>query len=120
MLLILATVSMVFAVTAYTTGVFSERKAHTLKKKHIIIFLIGLFFDTTGTTLMGAISDGFTFDIHGITGLAALILMLIHVVWAVIVYLKGSEQAKANFHKYSLWVWLLWLVPFITGMILNM
>ena len=120
MLLIFAIISMLLAVTAYTTGVFSERKSKTLKKNHIIIFWIGLIFDTSGTTAMGAISDGFTLDIHGITGLGALILMLIHVIWATAVHVKGNETQKNSFHKYSLWVWLLWLVPFTSGLILNM
>ena len=120
MLLIVAVISMLLAVSAYTTGVFSERKVRTLRKSHIIIFWIGLFFDTLGTSAMSIISDGFTFDIHGITGLVALILMLIHVLIATIVYFKGSEKSKAVFYKYSLWIWLLWLIPFISGMLLNM
>ena len=120
MLLVFAIISMLIAVTAYTTGVFSERKAKTLNKSHIIIFWIGLVFDTSGTTAMSAISDGFKLDIHGLTGLVALILMLLHIIWATFVYLKGNESAKSNFHTYSFWVWLLWLVPFISGMIINM
>jgi uncharacterized repeat protein (TIGR03987 family) len=119
-MLIFAIVSMLVAVTAYTTGVFSERKAKTLNKKHVLIFWIGLIFDTSGTMAMSALSTGFKFDIHGITGLVALILMLFHIIWATVVYFKGSEVAKANFHKFSFWVWLIWLIPFITGMALNM
>lgn len=120
MLLIFAIISMMIAVTAYTTAVFSERKSKTLKKSHLWIFYIGLLFDTSGTTAMGLISEGFKLDIHGLTGLAALILMLVHIIWATVVYFKGSNIAKANFHKFSFWVWLLWLIPFISGMIINM
>ena len=119
-MLIIAIISMLLAVTFYTVGVFSERKAKTLKKNHLIVFCFGLFFDTAGTTAMGRISNGFTFNIHGLTGLVALILMAIHVIWAIYTYNKGSDLAKENFHKYSLFVWLLWLVPFATGLILNM
>lgn len=120
MLLTVAVISMLAAVTAYTTGVFSERKSKSLNKNHIIIFWIGLFFDTTGTTAMGLISDGFSLDIHGVTGLTALILMAVHVIWATAVHLKGNDRQKESFHKYSLFVWLLWLVPFASGMMLNM
>jgi len=119
-MLIFAIISMLIAVTAYTTGVFSERRAKTLKKTHVVIFWIGLLFDMSGTTAMSAISEGFDFDLHGITGLIALLLMLFHIIWATIVYFKGSETSKANFHKFSFWVWLIWLVPFISGMIINM
>jgi|APSaa5957512622_1039677.scaffolds.fasta_scaffold187727_1 uncharacterized repeat protein (TIGR03987 family) len=120
MLLIFAIISMMAAVTAYTTGVFLERKAKTLRKSHVIIFWIGLLFDTAGTTAMGAINLGFTLNIHGITGLAALLFMLFHIIWATFVYFKGNESSKNNFHKFSFWVWLIWLIPFISGMLLNM
>lgn len=119
-MLIGAIVSMMLAVTAYTTAVFMERKSGCLNRQHIMIFLLGLVFDTTGTTLMSIISDGFTFDIHGLTGAFALILMLAHVVWAIVVYRKGYEKLMRQFHKYSLVVWLIWLIPFISGIIMNM
>lgn len=119
-MLIGAIISMLLAVTAYTTAVFSERKAGIIKKQHIIIFCIGLIFDTTGTSLMSIISDGFDFDIHGITGAVALVLMLVHVVWAIWVYFKGSERAKKSFHHFSFYVWLIWMIPFVSGMIMNM
>lgn len=119
-MLINAIVAMFAAVTFYTTGVFSERKSGVLKKKHLIIFWIGLLFDTTGTVVMGIISDGFKMNIHGITGLLALALMALHVIWATWILNKGNNRQKAGFHKFSLWVWLLWLIPFISGIIMNM
>lgn len=119
-MLIVAIVSMLIAVTAYTIAVFTERKAGIILKKHIIIFLIGLFFDVLGTTFMSLISETFKMDIHGITGLAAVILMMIHVVLAILVYLKGTEAQKKNFHHYSLIIWMIWLIPFVTGLIINM
>ena len=120
MLLIIAIASMLIAVTAYTTAVFSEKKAGVILKKHLYIFGFGLLFDTIGTTAMSLISESFTFDIHGLTGLAALLLMLAHVIFATVVYLKGTEKQKNGFHKYSLIIWMIWLIPFITGMIINM
>lgn len=119
-MLIVAIISMFAAITAYTTAVFMERKAGIIEKKHLIIFCIGLFFDTLGTTSMSLISESFKFDIHGITGLSALILMFIHVVFALLVFYIGKEKQKRSFHKYSLLIWLIWLIPFVSGMILNM
>jgi len=120
MLLGIAIFSMMAAVTAYTVAVFTERKAGIIKKNHLYIFGIGLFFDTLGTTSMSLISDSFKFDIHGITGLTALLLMMLHVVLAIYIYIAGSEKQKTGFHKYSLMIWMIWLIPFATGMILNM
>lgn len=120
MLLIIAVVSMFFAVTAYTTAVFMEKKVGMIKANHLIIFTVGLLFDTIGTTSMSRISEGFTFDLHGLTGIVALVLMLLHVILAYAVYIKGTIRQKKNFHKYSFYIWLLWLVPFVSGMALNM
>jgi uncharacterized repeat protein (TIGR03987 family) len=119
MLLIVAILSMICALSFYTSGVFGEKRTGKLVKKHVIIFWSGLFFDTLGTSLMALMSEGFSFNIHGITGLIALILMTGHVFWATWVLVKGNEQIRKSFHKYSFLVWLIWLIPFISGMLLN-
>ena len=108
------------ALIFYTIGVFSEKKQGELKKWHLLLFYLGLIFDTFGTTLMSKIAkDGFQFNFHGITGLLAIILMLLHALWATIVLIKNNEKAKANFHKFSIIVWVIWLIPFISGAILG-
>ena len=63
--------------------------------------------------------------IHGITGLAAIILMLFHAGWATFVYLQGKrENAHAlererTFHRLSAAVWVAWLVPYVIGMLVG-
>ena len=109
------------ALIFYTIGVFSEKKQGELKKWHLLLFYLGLIFDTLGTTLMSKIAKGgFQFNFHGITGLLAIILMLLHALWATIVLTKNDEKSKANFHKFSFIVWIIWLIPFISGAILGM
>jgi uncharacterized repeat protein (TIGR03987 family) len=99
-----------------------ERKiTRSIKKWHLVIFWIGLVFDTLGTTLMGKIANGgFKFNFHGITGLLAIILMFFHAIWATVVLIKNDTKAKRNFHKFSIIVWLIWLIPFISGAVLGM
>jgi uncharacterized repeat protein (TIGR03987 family) len=80
----------------------------------------GFVFDTTGTGIMLEMAGGMTFDIHGLTGLIAILLMLIHAIWASIVLIRKDEQAIVNFHKFSLVVWLIWLVPYFSGFFLSM
>lgn len=116
-----AVISINLALLFYTIGVWSEKKQGELKKWHVIIFWIGLVFDTLGTTIMGRIANGgFKFNFHGITGLLAIVLMLFHALWATFVLIKNHEKAKANFHKFSIFVWIIWLIPFISGAILGM
>lgn len=116
-----AIVTINLALVFYTIGVWSERIQGELKKWHLIIFWIGLVFDTIGTTLMSKIVGGeFKWNFHGLTGVLAIVLMLFHAVWATIVILKNNKVAKVNFHKFSILVWIIWLIPFISGAIFAM
>lgn len=116
-----AIIFMMLALTFYSIGVWSEKFQSTLKKWHVAVFWIGLVFDTAGTTIMSEIAQGgFKFNFHGITGLLAIILMLFHAIWATIVIKKNDEKMKLSFHKFSIIVWLIWLIPFASGAIFGM
>jgi uncharacterized repeat protein (TIGR03987 family) len=108
------------ALVFYTIGVWSERFAGKLKLWHLLFFWMGLIFDTWGTGLMLEMAGGMTFDIHGISGLLAIILMLIHAVWATIVLVKKDEKQILSFHKFSVIVWLIWLIPYFSPMFFAM
>ncbi|MGL4773852.1 MAG: HsmA family protein [Clostridium sp.] len=125
--LIFAIVTITLALVFYTTGVFGERKSKSLQKKHVIIFYLGLICDTIGTLTMSNIakSGGTAISatnqmIHGVTGFLAIVLMLFHALWATWVLYKNDEAKKAAFHKFSIAVWLIWLVPYIVGMFIGM
>jgi uncharacterized repeat protein (TIGR03987 family) len=71
---------------------------------------------------MGRLSDDpfNIFDLHTLTGQIALWLMLIHAIWATYAVRKGSESVRKRFHRYSLIVWLIWLIPYFGGMFMGM
>jgi uncharacterized repeat protein (TIGR03987 family) len=46
--------------------------------------------------------------------------MFFHAIWATRVVRSGNEEAKIRFHRFSLGVWLVWLVPYFGGMALGM
>jgi len=52
--------------------------------------------------------------------MAAIVLMLLHASWASLVLIRKDEKAIVNFHKFSVLVWLIWLIPFFTGFALAM
>ena len=56
-------------------------------------------------------------NFHGITGMAAILLMFFHSTWASFVLYKKDEKKILQFHKFSLVVWIIWLIPMVTGMI---
>lgn len=116
-----AIVSINLALLFYTIGIWSEKKQGQLRLWHLIVFWIGLSCDILGTVLMSKLStDGFKFNFHGITGLLAIILMLLNALWATIILIRNNEKAKLNFHKFSIFIWLIWLIPFISGAVLGM
>jgi len=107
------------ALVFYSIGVWGERFTGRLKTWHLVFFVLGLICDTWGTGLMFKYVGGMAFDVHGISGVIAIVLMLIHAVWALVVLLKKDEKAIVNFHKFSLVVWLIWLIPYFSPMVFN-
>lgn len=108
------------ALVFYSIGVWSERIAGRLKSWHLAFFWLGLVFDTWGTGLMVEFAGGLTFDVHGITGVAAIVLMLVHAVWATVVLVRKDEAMILRFHRFSVFVWVIWLVPYLSPMFLGM
>ena len=118
-MLVTAIVTITLALVLYSIGVFGEKVAGRLSPLFLIFFWAGFIFDTTGTTLMSNMAGGFSLNIHGLTGALALILMVIHAVWATIVLVRKDTVWIEKFHKFSLVVWGLWLVPYLLGVALN-
>jgi len=118
--LVVSTILITLALVSYSIGVWSERIAGRLKGWHLVFFWGGLAFDTTGTGMMFEIAGGIGTDIHSITGLAAIILMVIHASWATVVLLRSDEKAITSFHRFSVIVWAIWLVPYFTGFFVSM
>ncbi|MBI9047083.1 MAG: TIGR03987 family protein [Anaerolineaceae bacterium] len=114
------TIIITAALVFYSIGVWSEKLQGRLKPWHLGFFFLGLVCDTLGTGMMFEYVGGMTFDIHGITGLLAIILMLIHAVWALVVLLKKDEKAIQSFHRFSIFVWIIWLIPYFSPMFFAM
>jgi len=106
------------AFVCYSIGVWSERFSARLKVWHVLFFWFGIIFDTWGTGLMFELAGGLTYDIHGLTGLLAIVLMLIHAVWATAVLLKKDEGLIATFHRFSVTVWVIWLIPYLSPLVI--
>jgi uncharacterized repeat protein (TIGR03987 family) len=114
--IVLITLALVF----YSIGVWSERLAGRLKGRHLVFFWAGFVCDTTGTGIMFEISAANPLSVHGITGLVAILLMLVHAIWATVVLLRKDERAILDFHKFSILVWAIWLIPYFNGFFVSM
>ena len=120
--IILITLALVF----YTIGVWAERAQKVLTAWHAVFFGLGLAADASGTYLMSLIANesreagveqGILTQIMAVTGVIALVLMAVHLLWAVVVLVRDREAEKHRFHRFSVVVWAIWLVPYLTGAI---
>lgn len=127
-MLIAAIVLISLALVGYTTGVWAERLSTLLRPAHAWLFALGFLFDGSGTYLMWRIAQqgtasvasatgGVLMSVMAITGQIALILMALHLAWALIVLVRNRPNELATFHRLSIVVWAVWLVPYLTGMV---
>lgn len=87
---------------------------------------LGLTADISGTAVMSLIADNgdptgleqspVLAQVMAVTGLLAVILMALHLAWAAITMLRNRENEKRAFHRFSIIVWAIWLIPYFTGM----
>ena len=115
-----ASIIITAALVFYSIGVWSERFMGRLKPWHLAFFIFGLICDTWGTGMMFDFVGGMTFDVHGISGLIAILLMFVHAVWALVVLIRKNENAIMSFHKFSIAVWAIWLIPYFSPMVFAM
>jgi uncharacterized repeat protein (TIGR03987 family) len=116
-----ATVFITLALVFYTVGVWAERISKLLKPWHVVMFWLGLACDTTGTYAMERLGESTNWlSFHAITGLLAILLMLGHAIWATWTIRRGTPEAQKSFYKYSVFVWLFWLIPYVGGAVFGM
>ena len=123
-MLVAAIVIITLALVFYSIGIWGERIQGILKPWHAVLFGLGLASDATGTFLMTLIADerrtediatsGLS-SLMAVSGTIAIVLMAVHLIWAVVVLIRNREREKLTFHRFSLAVWVLWLIPYVVG-----
>ncbi len=121
-MMILSTTLITLALIFYSTGIWAERTARWLKSWHVAAFWAGFTCDISGTLAMHRMAQGpfRLLEPHTLTGQIALWLMFAHAIWATVVIRKNLTTMKERFHRYSMVVWIIWLVPYLGGMYLAM
>ena len=115
--LLWAIITVFIALFIYTIGVWGSKITKGLRIWQMILFWIGLVFDGISTFLMSSLINGWKFDLHGLSGSAAFILMLINAIAATVVLSRKDETSIRKFPTFSIIVWLIWLIPFISGLL---
>lgn len=119
-----AVVIITLALVFYSVGIWGERLQGILKPWHAVFFGLGLIADATGTFLMTRIAAGRRTDgveasglssVMAVGGTVAIVLMAVHLVWAVVVLVRDRKQEKLTFHRFSIAVWVIWLLSYVVG-----
>ena len=128
-MLIPAIVIITLALVFYTIGVWAERIQKTLKWWHAAFFALGLACDTAGTLMMTSIASerraagiapSALDTLMAWTGTAAILLMAVHLAWAIVVLVRNRDHEKQTFHRFSVIVWAIWLIPYTLGAVAAM
>lgn len=120
--LIAAIALVTLALGLYTFAVWGEQIRHELRRSFILAFWAGLACDTVGTSLMALIASktGRVDHLHSGAGIVAIVLMAVHAFWALLVAVKKDQLAEELFHRFSRYVYFLWLFAFSTGGLANL
>jgi uncharacterized repeat protein (TIGR03987 family) len=103
------------ALVLYTTAVWTEKIKKKLKLWIILTFGSGFICDLIGTFIMFSTAEHkFSFSLHSVCGYLALIIMLLHLIWAIL-SIKKIGRCEEYFTRFSVFAWCIWLLAFISG-----
>jgi uncharacterized repeat protein (TIGR03987 family) len=106
----------VVALVLYSFVIWWHRlKTHKLHAWMAVVFGLGLTADVAGTVFLCVVSaTRWSWTLHTISGLLALLIMASHFAWAVRATTAGG-RAESNFTRFSVWAWWIWVVAFVSG-----
>ncbi len=116
-LLLYAVILFTAALVLYSISVWSERLQRRLKTWHLVVFGVGVVADAIATWLTIEFVGAIIFTPHAIFGFTSLCLMALHFIWAVAVYAGDKKAGMNQFHRFSLLVWSVWMLSYITGFV---
>jgi uncharacterized repeat protein (TIGR03987 family) len=109
------------ALVIYTISIWNESRCKNLKLWHAVMFCGGFIFDVAGTFMMYKIGGSkIRFGLHDILGYLALLLMLCNAAGAVFILAGTSKKLKESYYKFGIFAWIIWIVSYIAGMVVNM
>lgn len=116
-LVLSAIIFITLALILYSSGIWGTRISKKLMLVFVVLLWLGWVCDATGTTLMTLVAGKLSLNIHSISGAAAILLMLGNAIWATIVYRSKNDELLKSYSRFSIVVWLIWLIPFVGGMV---
>ncbi len=102
------------ALVFYTISIWSEKFTKIIRPWMVVLMAVGFTCDMIGTGMMFFRSNVHHLNIHTICGYAALLIMLIHLLWAILA-VENYGKAQEWFNRFSVYAWCLWMIAFISG-----
>lgn len=110
-------VFILIAFVLYTIAIFAEKFSGELHLWMVAVFALGFLSDLTGTFMMTLKYGWFLFTLHAFCGDVALLIMFLHLLWALVSL--HNDRYSEYFHKYSIYAWSVWMLAFLTGAFLT-
>jgi uncharacterized repeat protein (TIGR03987 family) len=107
-------IMIILALGLYSIAIWSEKFLNDLLPWMIGVFSIGFICDLLGTSMMFFHSNEHHLGFHTICGYTALLIMGLHLVWAITAIKKQGKTARL-FSRFSIYAWCIWLIAFVTG-----
>ena len=109
-----------FALIVYSIATWAGVVSGKLKKWHLSLFWFGLAADISGTFIIGSIHGGFVMNTHSYLGAVAIIAILVQNIFSTKILLGENKKWIATLpKKVFLPVWILWILSYITGLVLS-
>lgn len=118
-LILLSVGFITLALILYTTAVWLNWRAKMLVPAYIVIFYFALAADALATKMMGARVETIRWDLHTISGYAALGLMALLTLYGTVALIQRRQEWLAGFHKLALPIWVIWVASYVTGVVLG-
>jgi len=106
----------VSAMVLYSIAIWSEKLTKNLVLWMVVTLATGFLCDLVGTTVMRLQATKIGFNLHSFWGYTALVVMAVHLAWAILA-LRQWRQCAIWFKHGSVYAWGLWMLAFISGIL---
>lgn len=116
-IIMIALVLYVSVLIFYSLGVLGQNRDKCIKPMHVIYFWLSVVAAVTGIVyLNGHFGEG-TISWYMLMAGVGVIWLIGHTIWATAILILRSDQAFYRFQEFSVLIWLVWLVPYFTGLL---
>ena len=120
-IILISVISITTALVLYTVAIWRNWRAKLLTTAQIILLWFGLAADVLATQMMGLSVEGdISWDFHTISGYTGLVLMALLAITGSWAKWSGNNALLISFHRYAIPVWIIWVISYLTGVIIGM